>query len=198
MAQQTETSVYIVDDDKELAGSLKTMFSALGFDAHCFFVGEELMQAVQSQKPDCLLLDIHLPDIDGLSLLERLIDMHAGLPVVMMTGYSDVPLAVRAMKAGARDFIEKPFESGVAIAAVRNGLASIANEKDHDASSLLKQLTPREHQVFEGIMQGLFNKEIADKLGISRRTVEFHRANVMEKTGTRNVSELLRLSIRSK
>lgn len=191
MARTTETSVYIVDDDTELANSLKTRLSSLGIEAHCFIRGKDFMEAMQKYRPDCVLLEIRLPDIDGLSILERVMGLYPEIPVIMMTGYAEVPITVRVMKAGAQDLIEKPFNHHAVVEAIQRILTT-SRINTGETIEPLNRLTSREHQVLKGIVQGLFSKEIAENLGISQRTVEVHRANLMEKTRSRNVAELVR------
>jgi len=150
-------------------------------------------------QPDVCLLDIRMPGMDGLEVQEALRSHGVPLPVIIMTGHGDVPLSVRAMKAGAIDFIEKPFEKDVLITAIESGFAVLkradsGREKAKDAAVRLQVLTPREREVLDGLAQGLPNKTIAYDLGISPRTVEIHRANLMTKLEVRSLSEALRLA----
>jgi len=188
-----EATVYIVDDDAALGDSLRALFMAMGFDAHWFASGQALLEADLASGDACVLLD-------GISLLDRLRELHPRLPVVIMTGYADVPLAVRAMQIGAADVVEKPFQEGAALAAVRNALARGGGGGDSatggiDGLATSAGLTPRERQVLDMIVRGQANKVIAADLGISQRTVEVHRAGVMRKTGTRSVAELVRRAL---
>ena len=195
-----EATVYIVDDDAALGDSLRALFMAMGFDAHWFASGQALLEADLASGDACVLLDVRMPGIDGISLLDRLRELHPRLPVVIMTGYADVPLAVRAMQIGAADVVEKPFQEGAALAAVRNALARGGGGGDSatggiDGLATSAGLTPRERQVLDMIVRGQANKVIAADLGISQRTVEVHRAGVMRKTGTRSVAELVRRAL---
>lgn len=192
-----EATVYIVDDDEALGDSLCVLLTAMGFEATWFPSGRVLLDAELNTAGACLLLDVRMPDIDGISLLERLRELHPRLPVVIMTGHADVPLAVKAMRIGAVDVIEKPFEEGAVLAAVRNALAAASGAGEAAGPAGLGGLTPREQEVLDMIVQGRANKVIAADLGISQRTVEVHRARVMRKAGVRSVAELVRLVLGS-
>jgi len=150
-------------------------------------------------EPGCILLDIRMPGMDGLEVQEALRSKGVTLPVIIMTGHGDVSLAVQAMKAGAVDFIEKPFEKAVLISAIDQALdqlkrSAASRERSDEALVRLQALTPREREVLDGLAKGLPNKTIAYDLGISPRTVEIHRANLMSKLGARSLSEALRLA----
>jgi two-component system, LuxR family, response regulator FixJ len=160
----------------------------------------EFLSAAPSLAAGCLIVDIRMPEMDGLELQQRLIERDLDFPLIVITGHGDVPLAVRAMKAGAVDFIEKPFASEAILNSI--GVAcrqlSVSDEKDPEkiaAAAKLALLSPRERQVLEGLLAGLPNKSIAYDLEISPRTVEIHRARVMDKMGARSLSELVRLAL---
>ena len=192
-----EKVVHVVDDDDSVRRSVGFMLKTSGYRVRSFASGAEILKESKSLEPGCVLLDIRMPGMDGLEVQEAL--RGHGVPVIIMTGHGDVPLSVRAMKAGAIDFIEKPFEKDVLITAIESGFAVLkradsGREKAKDAAVRLQALTPREREVLDGLAQGLPNKTIAYDLGISPRTVEIHRANLMTKLEVRSLSEALRLA----
>ena len=191
--------VIIVDDDEAVRDSLSFLLDVAGYRTRAFASGTALLEALlpplAAADAGCLLLDVRMPEIDGVTTLERLRAAGFQLPAIIMTGHADVPLAVRAMKAGARDFIEKPFSDGAILAAVAQALEAEANTPGHAALARVATLTPREREVLAGLVAGLPNKSIAYDLGISPRTVEIHRAHVMEKLEARSLSELVRLAL---
>lgn len=192
--------VYIVDDDEAVRDSLSLLLEASGFTARSFASARELLAAASSLRPGVVISDIQMPEMDGLQLQQRLNELRCSFPLIVMTGHGDVPLAVQALKAGALDFIEKPFAAdailNVAVAAL-DRLAAQADEEPlaTTASARLALLTPREREVLEGLLAGLPNKSIAYDLAISPRTVEIHRARVMAKMDARSLSELVQLSL---
>jgi len=195
-----EACVYIVDDDEAVRDSLSLLLQSKGYWVKSFGSAPEFLGAVASLAAGCLIVDIRMPEMDGLTLQQRLVERGLDFALIVITGHGDVPLAVRAMKAGAVDFIEKPFTSEAILnsldAASRRLTAS--DEKDPEkiaAFAKLALLSPRERQVLEGLLAGLPNKSIAYDLEISPRTVEIHRARVMDKMGARSLSELVRLAL---
>ncbi len=195
----SEPTIFIVDDDEAVRDSLEFLLSASGYTTEGWSSPVEFLDRASARPlgPGCLLLDVRMPEMDGLTLLGRLRDYGVALPVVIMTGHGDVPLAVRAMKAGASDFVEKPFSQETITSAVSAALKRPAadNAGARAAKACLQRLTQREQEVMKLLINGLSNKEVAIDLGISPRTVEIHRARVMEKTGTRSLPELVRLGI---
>lgn len=194
-----EKIVHVVDDDDSVRRSVGFMLKTSGYQVSSYASGTEILKNANDLRPGCVLLDIRMPDMDGLEVQEALRARGVALPVIIMTGHGDVPLSVRAMKAGAIDFIEKPFEKAVLLAAVEEGLATLdratsARDRSKDAAVRLQVLTQREREVLDGLARGLPNKTIAYDLGISPRTVEIHRANLMTKLGVRSLSEALRLA----
>ena len=196
-----ETVVHVIDDDAAMRDSLGFLLSAAGFDVR---LHESAVQFLGSgAKPEgCVVTDIRMPDMDGLELLRRLKLSSPQLPVIVMTGHGDVPLAVAAMKLGAADFVEKPFDDEVLLGAIKSAVAqrlrhTISSEIDRDIASRAASLSERERQVFEGLVAGHSNKVIANKLQISPRTVEIYRANVMTKMQAGSLSELVRFAIRA-
>lgn len=191
--------IHLVDDDEAIRRSAGFMLKTSGFRVHTYENGAELLKAAHDLEPGCILLDIRMPGLDGLEVQRTLRDKGVTLPVIIMTGHGDVSLAVQAMKAGAVDFIEKPFEKAVLIGAIENGLERLERitgnrQRADEATARLNALTPRERDVLDGLAKGLPNKTIAYDLGISPRTVEIHRANLMTKLCVRSLSEALRLA----
>lgn len=191
--------VHLVDDDEAIRRSVGFMLKTSGFHVRTYEGGADLLKTAPNLETGCILLDIRMPGMDGLEVQAALKDKGVTLPVIIMTGHGDVSLAVRAMKSGALDFIEKPFEKAVLLSAIEHGVdrlrRSAANvDRADEAAVRLQVLTPREREVLDGLAQGLPNKTIAYDLGISPRTVEIHRANVMSKLGVRSLSEALRIA----
>ena len=190
--------VHIVDDDDAIRRSAGFMLKTSGFQVQTYESGAELLTNAGSLRQGCILLDIRMPGMDGLEVQQALQEKGVALPVIIMTGHGDVSLAVKAMKAGAVDFIEKPFEKAVLLSSLDLGLEQL-KQSDVDrgrakgAAVRLKVLTPREREVLDGLAKGLPNKTIAYDLGISPRTVEIHRAKLMSKLGVRSLSEALRI-----
>ncbi|MBI3709325.1 MAG: response regulator transcription factor [Proteobacteria bacterium] len=195
-----DPTVFIVDDDEAIRDSLSALLETEGFKVATFGTGRAFLDAIDASRRGCVLLDVRMPDINGLELQQRLAAKHIDLPVIIMTGHAEVPMAVKAMKAGAVDFIEKPFDDGVILAAIRRALARPAktgadSAEAADAASRIAGLTPRERQVLDHLVLGSANKVIAFELGISPRTVEIHRARVMDKMQAKSLSELVRMAL---
>jgi two-component system response regulator FixJ len=191
--------VHLVDDDSAIRRSVSFALKTSGFEVRVYASGTELLKNARSLEAGCILLDIRMPGMDGLEVQQTLKTTGVNLPVIIMTGHGDVNLAVRAMKAGAIDFIEKPFQKAVLLGAVEQGLsrlihATVNREYADEAVVKLQLLTPRERQVLDGLTQGLPNKSIGFDLGISPRTVEIHRANLMNKLAVSSLSEALRIA----
>jgi two-component system response regulator FixJ len=191
--------VHLVDDDEAIRRSAGFMLKTSGYQVEAYPSGLELLKAAVDLPRGCILLDIRMPGMDGLEVQQALQEKGVALPVIIMTGHGDVALAVRAMKAGAVDFIEKPFEMATLLAALEEGFQrlsqkKVSGERRKDAEVRLQALTPRERDVLDGLAHGLPNKTIAYDLGISPRTVEIHRANLMTKLCVRSLSEALRLA----
>ena len=195
-----ETEVLIVDDDAAVRDSLRALLESAGFAVREFDSAKALLSAPGLGKGACVIADIRMPDMDGLALQEELIKRQIGLPVIIVTGHGDVPLAVRAMKAGAVDFIEKPFNEQLMLDSVGRAFAVSKESRDQAslaqaAESRIALLTGREQQVLEHLVAGRANKVIAHELDISPRTVEIHRAHLMEKMQARSLSDLIRTAI---
>jgi two-component system response regulator FixJ len=194
-----EPVIHVIDDDAGVRDSLCLLLESMNYRTRAFESGIALLAAATTLEPGCLLLDVRMPELDGVSVLERLRKDGMTLPVVIMTGHGDVPLAVRAMKAGAADFVEKPFSQETIRETLSRALVSAPRSNGRapapEDRSRLAELSPREHEVLLGLVAGLPNKTIAYDLGISPRTVEIHRAHVMEKLGARSLSHLVRIAI---
>lgn len=191
--------VYVVDDDPMIRRSLSFALSTAGFSVRPFGSGRDFVEALSTLQPGCVLLDLRMPDMDGFVVLESLGDRRVDLPVVVMTGHGDVATAVKAMKAGARDFIEKPCADEVLLAVLKSAFDSLAERgpgavSRTDAKARLRTLTAREFEVLRALAGGLPNKLIADRLGLSVRTVEMHRGNMMVRLRLGSLAELLRLA----
>jgi two-component system, LuxR family, response regulator FixJ len=197
-----EINVYVIDDDEAMRDSLDFLLGAAGFRVHLFETAGAFLSALPVAAPGCIVTDIRMPGMDGLELLTRLKGESIALPVVVMTGHGDVPLAVDAMKLGAADFVEKPFDDVRLIGAIRASVSRASEVMKGEATSQvaaarIASLSGRERQVMEGLVAGLSNKIIARDRGISPRTVEVYRANVMTKTHAANLSELVQLAMRA-
>lgn len=199
MSGDEQSLVHLVDDDEAIRRSVGFMLKTSGFHVRTYESGVDLLKSIPNLEPGCILLDIRMPGMDGLEVQKALSDKGVTLPVIIMTGHGDVSLAVEAMKAGAVDFIEKPFEKAVLLGAIEQGVEKLkksaaSRDRANQAAVRLQALTPRERDVLEGLAKGLPNKTIAYDLGISPRTVEIHRANLMTKLGVRSLSEALRIA----
>jgi two-component system response regulator FixJ len=191
--------VHLVDDDEAIRRSASFMLRTSGLVVKTYSSGMELLAAGKDIEPGCILLDVRMPGMDGLEVQMALKERDIRLPVIVMTGHGDVSVAVQAMKVGAIDFIEKPFEKATLLGALDEGFAQLTQAgtraaRAEEASAQLDILTPREREVLEGLVRGHPNKTIAYDLGISPRTVEIHRANVMSKLGVASLSEALRIA----
>ena len=194
--------VYVIDDDEAMRDSLEFLLSSADFQVTLFESARHFLDAVSGVGFGCIVSDVRMPGIDGIELLKRLKVSHSNLPVVIMTGHGDVPLAVEAMKLGAVDFLEKPFEDdrliGMIGAALRQAESSAQSEAvTVDIAARIATLSPRERQVMDGLIAGLSNKLIARDYDISPRTIEVYRANVMTKMQAGSLSELVRLAMRA-
>lgn len=196
---ETNRTVHLVDDDEAIRRSASFMLRTSGYLVKTYASGVELLAAGKEIAPGCILLDVRMPQMDGLEVQRALKDRGILLPVIVMTGHGDVNVAVQAMKAGAIDFIEKPFEKAVLLSAIEEGFGRLLDAgrrhvRADEAKVRLEALTPREQDVLEGLVRGHPNKTIAYDLGISPRTVEIHRANLMTKLSVASLSEALRIA----
>ena len=191
--------IYVVDDDEAIRRSLSFLLRTSGFAVELFEGGLPFLKAAGALAPGCVLLDVRMPDMDWLEVQRELRARGVMLPVIIMTGHGDVDMAVAAMKAGASDFIEKPFEKAALLACIEAARAQSvaargASAQAQEAQARLNILTDRERDVLNGLVEGLPNKTIAFDLGISPRTVEIHRANLMQKLEVRSLAEALRIA----
>jgi two-component system response regulator FixJ len=194
-----EFPVYLVDDDNGVRRSIGFMLKTSGYHVQPFESGVQFLSRVKHLEPGSILLDIRMPEMDGLQVQAELNERGVTFPVIIMTGHGDIDMAVKAMKAGAADFIEKPFEKVSMITALQQAGHRLADDDRRLASReaaqlLLNALTPREKDVLQGLVKGHPNKTIGYDLGISPRTVEIHRANLMQKVGVHSLSDLLRIA----
>jgi len=192
--------VHVIDDDEDVRQSLAFLLSTAGLAVQVYESAVAFLAAFPDIQPGCVVTDIRMPEIDGLQLQRHLRELNSGLPVIVMTGHGDVPLAVEAMKAGAVDFIEKPFSDEVLLSAIRTALTRRAKDSERSARAAailarMSRLSDREREVMERLVAGKINKVIAYELGISPRTVEIYRANVMTKIETDTLSDLIRMAI---
>lgn len=198
----TRPSVFVTDDDDSIRRAISFLLRSEGIPHRLASSARELLEQISPEDRGCILLDVRMPGMDGLELQQALQQRKIRMPIIFISGHADISMAVRAIQAGALDFVEKPFDDEQLIEKVRNALEFDQGER-HDlpareeVEQRLGSLTPRECEVMEGILEGKLNKIIADDLGISVRTVEIHRANAMEKLAARNSSELIRMVLSS-
>jgi two-component system response regulator FixJ len=192
--------VHIVDDDEAVRGSLALLLESFGHTTATYPSAEALLAVAATLAPGCVIVDVRMPGMDGVALQAELAARGGTYPVIVVTAYADVPLAVRVMKAGAVDLIEKPYAVEQIVAAVRAALERVEDTRQQQlaaeaASARISILTPREHEVLVQLLEGRPNKAIAHELGISPRTVEIHRANLMDKLECRSLAEVIRLAL---
>jgi FixJ family two-component response regulator len=190
--------VFIVDDDVQTLRAFARILNVEGFEVDTFHSASEFLKHPPSDVPSCLVLDLRLPDIDGLQLQQLMRNGRVDIPIIFISGYGDVPSTASAMRFGAVDFLEKPVEGARLLDAVSNAVAldevRRGRRRDSDsAKELLAQLTPRERQVCDLLARGLLNKQIADEIGASERTVKIHRARAVQKLGINSITDLVRL-----
>jgi two-component system, LuxR family, response regulator FixJ len=191
--------VHLVDDDDAIRHSASFMLRAAGYRVQTYADGVTFLDIVETADPGCILLDVQMPHKDGLTVLAELGELGVDMPVVVLTGHGDVSVAVAAMKGGAVDFVEKPYEKSKLLDVIGTAFEKVESREMRqqlagEAKSRLSALTDREHEVLEGLVQGLTNKAIAHRLSISPRTVEIHRSHVMEKLEVNSLSSALRLA----
>ena len=194
----TVPTVFVVDDDEAVRGGLKTLLQSIGLRVQVYASAQDFLAGYHPEAPGCLVLDIRMPGMGGLDLQERLAQQGVRLPIIFLTGHGDVPAAVRALKAGAMDFLEKPFNSQVLLDRVQQAILRDAEARSRSAeesriADRLATLTAREHEVLHMLIAGKANKVIAMDLEISERTVEFHRGKIMKKMQARSLAELINM-----
>ena len=197
---QSTATIFVVDDDPGIRETLREILEAHGWPVETFASCEAFLAAFRAGREGCLVIDAILPGMDGFGLLAQLDNLHMTLPSIMITGHGDVPMAVKAMRAGASDFLEKPFGHEDLIASVAHALEQNAEsgpspERRMAAAAHLNGLTTRQRQILDLVLAGHPSKNIAADLGISQRTVENHRAQIMRKTGSRSIPALIRLAV---
>jgi two-component system response regulator FixJ len=193
-------TVHIIEDDSTVRESIRLLLVAEGYDARTYVSAIDFLGALEPDETGCVVTDVSLPGMSGVELLTHIMERGLSLPVIVMTGQANVPMAVSAMKQGAVDFMEKPFSSDALVAAVRKALSGAVHRRDNDANvqdiqTKFASLSAREQEVLDGLIKGKPNKIIAHELGISHRTVEIHRSNLMKKTQAGSLSELVRMSM---
>ena len=195
-----DQAVFVVDDDDEVRDSLSVLLESVGLSVESFGSAQQFLDVYDPERPGCLILDIRMPGMSGIELQSRLSEKRAILPVIVITGHGDVSLAVQAMKGGAVDFLQKPFDEQALLDRVHQALADDARRRSElverrGVLDRLATLTPREREVMELIVDGKANKNVAAELGVSQRTVEIHRARVMEKTEAGSLAHLVRMAL---
>ena len=197
----THGQIFVVDDDHAVRQATSWVLRAAGYEAVPYESGDAFLRAADLQAPGCVVLDLNMPGMSGIEVLQRLRERNSPLGVVLLTGYGDVPTAVRAIQAGAIDFLEKPYDPEALLAAIGRALApskiggnESAELRAEAARARIRNLTARQCQVLQGLVAGRPNRTIAEDLGVSPRTIEMHRADMMEKLGVSNLPEALRLA----
>jgi len=190
--------IYIVDDDEGVRRSLNLMMQSVGLKAKCYATAQRFLKDVDPSHPGCVVLDVRMPDMSGLVLQQELNKRRIRLPVIIITGHADVPMAVSAMKAGALDFIEKPFRDQALLDSIYRAIAECSRileeqQQQTDINRLVDLLSHREREVMDLLVEGRGSKQIAAELNISSKTVDVHRGHILEKMGVRSVVELVRL-----
>ena len=200
MTTDLHPSIHIVDDDPAVRDALSVLFELEGYRVESFSNGEEFLARIREFVPSVILLDVHMPGRSGLEVMEELNARHVSAPVLVISGQGDIPMAVAAIKQGAHDFIEKPFDGTEVVHHIEKILANANKRPDPSSSTLItwsfphaESLTPRERDVLLQITQGASNKEAGQHLAISPRTIEVHRARIMEKLKARNTADLVRI-----
>jgi two-component system response regulator FixJ len=196
----SEPTVFVVDDDQAMRSSLKWLIESIGMKVRTFGSADEFLSSYYPGRAGCLLLDVRMPGMSGLELQEHLARRELQLPVIIITGHGDVAMAVKAMKAGAVDFIEKPFNDEELLGSIRKALEHGERQRAlqfqrAEIAARLAELTPREHEVMDMVTEGRANREIASALGVSAKTVEAHRARVMDKMRASSLAELVRMAL---
>lgn len=198
----SDATVFIVDDDQAVARSLRWLIETVRLNVETFASAQAFLDGYDASKRGCLVLDVRMPGMSGLELQERLAASRIQLPIIFITGHGDVQMAVRAVQSGAFDFVEKPFNDQDLLDRIQRAIAFDAEQRGREAQraqlrALFAGLTPREREVLDLVVEGLSNKAIANSLGLSAKTVEVHRAKVMEKMHARSISDLVKLAMQN-
>ena len=193
-------TIHVIDDDAAMRDSLAFLLDVNGFKPQVYESADDFLGGADRAALNCVISDIRMPGLNGIELVRKLKGQGSSCPVILITGHGDVALAVEAMKAGAVDFIEKPFDDAALLGAIRSALDALPDNQTggsarKEAEARLAELSPRERDVLQGLVAGKINKVIAHDLNISPRTVEVYRANLMAKTGARSMSELMRIAL---
>ncbi|RUL79075.1 response regulator transcription factor [Dyella choica] len=194
---QAESIVFVVDDDISVREALELLFRSVGLKAQLFASAQAFLSHSRTKAPCCLVLDVSLPDLNGLELQQRIASERLHMPIIFITGHGDIPMTVKAMKAGAAEFLAKPFDDEMLLQAVRHAIASSSAMLDEEAEiqaleGFFSSLTHREREVMELVVSGLLNKQIGGELGISEITVKAHRGRVMKKMHARSLADLVK------
>ncbi len=197
-ASNQKSTVYVVDDDQAIRHAMELLMRSVGLDYEIFHSADQFLECYTEEFAGCLVLDIRMPGLGGLELQQKLIELDSALPIIFITGHGDVPMAVEAMQKGAVDFIQKPFRDQELLDRIGEALKSdremrSVREEKAEVSARLDKLTKREHEVLDLVVTGKPNKIIAYELGVSQRTVEIHRARVMEKMEAKSLADLVRM-----
>lgn len=194
-----QQTVFVVDDEPDVRAALRLLIKSVGYSVECFATADEFFNQFQAERQGCLILDVRMPGMSGMDLQEKLAAMDTLLPIIMISGHGEIPMAVKAVQNGAIDFLQKPFSDQQLLDRISQALT--INSQRHDsfdirnnAQKKFNSLTPREREIFSEVVAGKLNKVIAYELNISTRTVEIHRAKAMEKMGAKNLSELINLA----
>ena len=195
-----EPTVFIVDDDQAVARSLRWLIESVQLKVETFASAQAFLDGYATTKPGCLVLDVRMPGMSGIELQERLTVQRIRVPIIFITGHGDVQMAVRAVQAGAFDFIEKPFNDQDLLDRIQRAISFDSEQRARDSlrarlSALLASLTPREREVLNLVVEGMSNKAVANTLGLSAKTVEVHRAKVMEKMHANSVADLVKMAM---
>ena len=198
---ESQAVVFVVDDDASVREALQRLVRSAGLRVEAFASAEEFLNRARTEGPSCLVLDVRLPELSGLDLQRRMVDANNEMPIVFITGHGDIPTTVRAMKAGAVEFLTKPLVEGDVLESIRLAIARDRAVRDHYAETAALRaryasLTPREEEVMAWVVSGLLNKQIAGELGISEETVKVHRSHVMRKMEADSLAALVRMSER--
>jgi len=191
--------VFIVDDDSSVRRSLERLIQSVGLTAKSFASAAQFLQSGHREQTGCLVLDVRMPEISGLELQEKLTQAGILLPIIFISGHGTVPMSVRAMKAGAMDFLQKPFDEQDLLDAVYRAIDRCSREQAQreelkELEARIRSLTPKEHEVFSWVITGMLNKNIADRLSTAEKTIKVHRASIMKKMGAQSVADLVRMA----